>query len=212
MTRAKTGRRKMPIHYWTEAEMAVLRERYPTTKTATLAAEMGIGINAVLNMAYRNGINKTAAYLSAAARANGSSGRFVKGQAAWNKGIPFRNGGRSVETQFKPGLAVYNHRPVGSTRISVDGYVEIKIAEPRKWGQLHRETWKAHHGSYPPYGMALVFRDGNKQRCNIENLELITRTELMRRNSIHQYGPEMAQLAQLRGAITRQINRREKHV
>jgi hypothetical protein len=30
----------------------------------------------------------------------------------------------------------------------------------------------------------------------------------MRRNSYHQYGPEVAKAVQLRGAITRQINKR----
>jgi hypothetical protein len=67
------------------------------------------------------------------------------------------------------------------------------------------------HGEYPPKGMALIFKDGNKLNCEIENLELVSRKDLMLRNNVHQYGPEIAQLVQLRGAITRQINRKEKN-
>jgi hypothetical protein len=59
--------------------------------------------------------------------------------------------------------------------------------------------------------MALTFRDGDKTNLSIENLELITRAELMRRNSIHNYGPEIAQLGQLKGALLRQIRRKSKN-
>ena len=40
--------------------------------------------------------------------------------------------------------------------------------------------------------------------------ELVTRAELMRRNSMHRHGPELARITQLRGCITRQINRRTR--
>jgi len=105
---------------------------------------------------------------------------------------------------------VHNHRPVGSTRVSVDGYIEIKTSEPRTWRQLHRELWKEHHGAYPAKDRVVVFRDGNQQHCVIENLEEISRADLCRRNSYHNYGPELAKLVQLRGAVTRQINLKEK--
>lgn len=33
----------------------------------------------------------------------------------------------------------------------------------------------------------------------------------MSRNTMHNYGPEIARVIQLKGAITRQINRRTRH-
>jgi hypothetical protein len=52
----------------------------------------------------------------------------------------------------------------------------------------------------------LIFCDGNKRNFALDNLELLSRSALMRRNSIHNYGPELARLSQLRGAVTQQIN------
>ena len=76
---------------------------------------------------------------------------------------------------------------------------------------MHLILWESVHGPVPP-SHAVAFRDGNKQHIALDNLELITRAELMRRNTIHNYPKEIAQLVQLRGAITRQINRKEgKH-
>ena len=43
-----------------------------------------------------------------------------------------------------------------------------------------------------------------------DRVECITRAENMRRNTYHRYGPEVAKLVQLRGAINRQIRKREK--
>jgi len=213
MTRAFSPPRKQPKHRWTESELQIMRDRYPDIPTANLANEMGISINSMNNCAYIHGIKKSHAYLSAVSREknHGVKTQFKPGQTPFNKGIKgWKAGGRSAETQFKPGQSVANHRPVGSTRITVDGYIEIKIEEPRKWAQMHRVVWKENHGSYPPAGMALVFKDGNKQNCTIGNLEVITRSALMLRNSYHQYGTEISALVQLRGVVSRQINRRSQ--
>lgn len=66
-----------------------------------------------------------------------------------------------------------------------------------KWRLLHREVWKQHHGEYPPRGTALIFKDGNRQNCDINNLELITRKQLMTRNSIHNYPQEIIEVTRL---------------
>jgi hypothetical protein len=212
MTRSFAPPRKTPKHHWTTSETQIVRQRYPDMGSAELAVELGIPITSLNNFAYVNGIKKNKAYLSAISRAKsvGINSRFKPGQTPWNKGVPFRSGGRSSETQFKKGQSVHNHRPVGSARVSVDGYIEIKTAEPRTWRQLHREIWKEHHGAYPPKNMVVVFKDGNQQHCTIGNLEAISRADLCRRNSHHNYGKDIAKLVQLRGAISRQINRREK--
>ncbi len=58
---------------------------------------------------------------------------------------------------------------------------------------------------------AVAFKDGNKQNIALDNLELVSRADLMKRNSYHNYGKEIAQLVQLKGAVTRQINKRERN-
>ena len=135
--------------------------------------------------------------------------QFKKGCVPWNKGkkMPFNE--NSAKTQFKTGNLPHNHRPVGSERFSKDGYLEIKIADPKTWKGAHILLWEEHNGKLPK-GHCVVFRDGDKQNIVIENLECVSRGELMKRNSIHNYPAEIVHLHQLRTALNRQINKRTK--
>ena len=79
---------------------------------------------------------------------------------------------------------------------------------------MHRLVWEAACGAVPD-GHIVVFRPGRKttdpDKITLDALELLTRAENMRRNSVHsKYPPEVARLVQLRGALTRQINRKAK--
>jgi len=202
-----------PRHKWTELELNTLTTRYANERTENIANDIGIRLDLVYRKASSLGLKKSKEYLSspASSRTNGKQGigyRFEKGHTSWNKGMKgLQIGG--IETRFKPGSKPINHRPVGSTRVSVDGYVEIKIAEGlHQWRLLHRENWKRAYGQYPNKDMALIFKDGNRQNCEVENLELVTRAELALRNMITSIPPEVRKVMQLRGAITRQINKR----
>lgn len=107
---------------------------------------------------------------------SGLSGRFKKGETPWNKGMKgLQIGGE--ETQFKKGQAPINYRPVGSERISKDGYIEIKVADPNKWKLKHRYIWEQVHGPIPK-GYALIFGDSNKLNCDVDNLILVSRSQL----------------------------------
>lgn len=123
-------------------------------------------------------------------------GQFVKGskpwntglkgsQEAWNKGIKGYTGfhPNTQKTQFKKGSLPHNHKPIGAERPDRDGYIYKKVADTRNkkndWKMVHVLLWEQHHGEVPK-NHAVVFRDGNKQNIVIENLELVTRAELMR--------------------------------
>jgi hypothetical protein len=86
-------------------------------------------------------------------------------------------------TSFKKGQRPLNWKPVGSQRVSVDGYLEIKTAEPRTWRQVHVVNWEALSGPVPD-DMCVVFIDGNKLNTGLANLELITRNELLQINRL----------------------------
>lgn len=206
-------------HAWTAAEIDILRARYPDDDTEQLAKSLGLRPGQLHDKAARQGIVKSPEFIRAlkakaarTAREAGKETRFVPGQVPWNKGIPFRSGGRSAETQFKPGMLPRNYRPIGSVRLCA-GFWQRKQTEtgypPRDWVNIHHLVWRA-SGQEIPAGYALCFRDGNRANFDLANLELISRAELMARNSIHNAGPDLARLQQLRGAIMRQINRREK--
>lgn len=197
---------------WTPAEIQTLCERYPHERSADLAASMGRPLRQVYNKAVELGIKKTAAYLGSAlsGRTDGKKGehtRFQKGHQTWNKGLSWHSGGRYAETQFKPGCTPPNRRAVGDIRLNSEGYLDIKTAPgARKWVALHRWNWKLAHGEFPPPGMALVFRDGNRQNCDISNLELITRRELGRRNSVNNLPEEIKEVIRLNTWVKRKIN------
>jgi hypothetical protein len=78
---------------------------------------------------------------------------------------------------------------------------------------VHQLVWQLHHGDIPEKHH-VAFKDrseGSKEKVVIENLELLSYAEMMRRNSYHTNLPkEFAVLVQLRGAIQRKINRRIK--
>lgn len=101
--------------------------------------------------------------------------------------IPFNKGKKGFggwePTQFKKGNKPLNYRPVGSERVSVDGYVEIKVADPGKWRHKHVVTWEEENGPVPK-GKVLLFLDGNQLNVSVDNLQLITRSQLARLNNL----------------------------
>jgi hypothetical protein len=114
---------------------------------------------------------------------SGFDGRFKPGHTPFNKGKKGLNiGGK--ETQFKKGNKPLNYRPVGSERVNVDGYVEIKISDPGKWRLKHAVIWEEVHGPISK-GNCLILLDSNKLNVSLENLQLITRNQLARLNQNH---------------------------
>lgn len=103
-----------------------------------------------------------------------NAGQFVKGQAAWNKGLKGSTG--SSPTRFKKGGTNWNHRQVGEERICSEGYVYVKVAEPSKWRLKSRVIWERHHGEIPNT-MYVRFYDNNKLNLDIDNLFCVTRAE-----------------------------------
>ena len=210
---------------WTAAEDAAIAEHYATHSAQEIAAMIGRTRSSVWQRAHSLGLKKSHAWIAERTRQamsdpdhGGRAGQFKPGAEPWNKGTHFHAGGRSVETQFKPGTrhgwALSLWHPVGSLRIDADGYLQRKVNDDlpmhRRWRAEHLVIWEAAHGPLPA-GHAVVFKDGNKQHVALDNLELVSRAELMRRNTCHRYGKEIAAVVQLKGAIARQINRRNRN-
>lgn len=121
-------------------------------------------------------------------------------------------------TRFQPGQRPHTWLPVGSYRISPDGHLERKVndlpgANHVRWHPVARLVWEAINGPVPK-GHMVVFRPGRKtaklEDITLDRVECITRGENARRNHPQSKSPELGKLVQLRGAITRQINRRTR--
>lgn len=198
-----------------------MRRRYPYEPTPEIARDLDRSVPSVEQQAWKLGLRKSEAFLEGP-----HSGRRRKGQAPANKGRPQRewmppaSRKRCQATQFKAGRAPQespNYLPIGWLRVCADGYLERKVTDDqdlypaRRWVAVHRLVWEAAHGPIPP-GHAVVFKPGMRtiveSDITVDRLECITRAELMRRNSLHNYPKPVADLIRLRGALTRQINKR----
>lgn len=203
---------------WTDAAVALLRELYPNTRTRDLVGILDASERQIYSKASTLGLTKSAEYLASedSGRLRGQRGvasRFQKGATPWNKGMTGLHIGGEA-TQFKPGNMPHNWHPIGHERLCDGGYLQRKISDTRNtrrdYVNVHWLVWFA-AGNTIPKGHALVFRDGNRQNFALENLELVTRAELMRRNSYHtNYPKEVGELIQLRSALNRKINRLTK--
>ena len=98
--------------------------------------------------------------------------RYPKGIVPWNKDKKGYMGANA--TSFKKGQTPKNHRPVGSERITKDGYIQVKIAEPRTWRLKHIVEWEKVNGKLPK-GHCIRLLDGDKTNCDIDNLICISR-------------------------------------
>jgi hypothetical protein len=222
-----------PRHPWSEVEIMLLRQCYADYTAQALAAALGHSISSVYQKASALGLCKSETFFASDRSGRVQRGKqdprlratqFRKGQTPWNAGtkglVGVQEGCRA--TQFKKGRPAHesrNYRPIGSLRVNPDGYLERKvsddaaIAPARRWVGVHRLVWEAAHGPVPA-GHAVVFLPGRHsvepEAITLDALELVTRQELMRRNSYHQYGPDVARAVQLRGAISRAINKRAK--
>jgi hypothetical protein len=141
--------------------------------------------------------------------------RFKKGQIPSNKGVtmPTELKERIQHTFFQKGHLPHNAKQKDfeiSIRADKRG-IEYKFIRVQLgvWVPLARYTWEQVNGKIPK-GMKIVHKDFNTLNCDIDNLELLTAGELMKRNSFHNYPKELAQLTQLRGALNRKINRKLK--
>lgn len=124
----------------------------------------------------------------------GRTGHFAKGEAPHNAGQKCGpgEGGRhpnAVRTQFKvgslSGRAAARLKPIGTERISQDGYRERKIHDglpgQSRWRLVHLIEWEARHGPVPP-GFCLKCRDADRLNADPANWQLIPRALLPRLN------------------------------
>ncbi len=127
----------------------------------------------------------------------GRSGRYEKGRTPENKGkvCPPGKGGRHPNaraTQFKrgnrSGVALTKYKPIGTERLSKEGYLERKVHDgmPRqsRWRSVHLINWEAVHGPVPK-GHCLKCLDGDHGNTDPSNWTPVPRAMLPRLNGRH---------------------------
>lgn len=215
--RAKAKCRKLKrssdVKVWSPKKQEKLIALYPNHTNQEIASLLDSTESAVGGRAFKLKLRKSPEFMLE----HSSKGFFPKGHQPANKGrkqteyMSIAQIEKTKKTRFKKGHIPKNHKPVGYERITRDGYIEVKTAEPNVFELKHRLVWTEHKGEIPP-GYNIQFRDGNKRNVCIENLYMISRSQQLKtENSMYARYPEDVQyLIKLKGALNRQINKATK--
>ena len=198
---------------WPPEKVEKLKQLYPKHTNEEIARILGSTPRSVNAIAFKLGLRKDPQWKYE----QSSKGMFKKGHTPankgkkWNEYLDMEKQEKIRATTFKKGNRPANKKPVGYERISRDGYIEVKVAEPNVFKNKQRVIWEQHNGPIPE-GMHVCFKDGDKSNLDIENLFLENMTDKFNRCcSIHTRLPEdMRKLVQLKGALKRKINQIEK--
>ncbi|WP_051605484.1 HNH endonuclease signature motif containing protein [Sediminibacter sp. Hel_I_10] len=177
-------------------------------------------------------LHRTSAHISRAAHELGFTdliekkrieSTFNKGHVPSNKGKTWDEMGIDIETRermlstaFKVGNEPHNTLYDGAITLRHDHphrnggrkYYYIRLSKGESM-PLHRYIWIQEHGSIPK-GMNVVFKDGNSLNCKLDNLEIISKSKNMKRNTIHNYPEELKKNIRLVKKIEKTINSKIK--
>jgi hypothetical protein len=206
----------MPRGYFTpftELQKQQIKDEYLTKPVKRLANELGCTGGRIMRFLKRNGLEIPKAIIEKRKR----DSQKKKGDIPFNKGLKRKDymSASSIEkvkrTQFKKGNKPHNTKFDGAIVARKDSsgvaYKYIRI-EKGVWQLLHRHIWQQVHGEIPD-GYLVAFKDGNTENVNIENLELISMTENMYRNSKHNYPKEIIPSLTLNKFLENKINELE---
>lgn len=150
--------------------------------------EMAQQLNGTLGTDYTQA--QIAAYYKNHKLNSGLIGRFEKGDVPHNKGRKGYCAPGSEKGHFKKGSQPWDTVPVGTIVTKADGYLWKKIDDKpgiwlQNWKQLHLLLWEEAYGPIPD-GHLVIFKDGNRQNCVLENLAMISMAEnaVMNKNGL----------------------------
>jgi hypothetical protein len=175
----------MNKHFWSQEQLAWLRENYQVMSRSQLAQEVRAVFD--LDVTYKQVVAALKNHKIRCSR----TGRFESGQKAWNDGL---KGSISVNrTSFRPGRTPHNTKQLWHERVNVDGYVEIQVPETNphtgykhRYKHKHVWLWEQQQEEKVPAGHAVIFKDGDSRNFDSDNLVLVTRAELLVMN-LHGY-------------------------
>ena len=160
-------------------------------------------------------INQVTAFIKNNHVYTGFTGRFEKGRTSHNKGVKMSPDQYEAlrPTMFKKGQRPHNFKPVGSTRVNVDGYVEVKVADPNTWRARSRLVYEQTNGKIPR-NHCVLHKNGVKTDDRLENLIVVSHAELAAINKsglFTENGLDMNEVVINLARLKILINKRRKH-
>ncbi len=91
----------------------------------------------------------------------------------------------------------WHSKPIGSERFDKDGYILVKIAYPRVERRKHLIEWEKYNEPTNTKTECLIFLDGDRTNCNVENLFKIKRKYMSTINQLikTEMAPELRKIA-----------------
>jgi len=222
--RLKNGILIRPNQHATEKELEIIKNIYANTRTDIIAKKLNRTKSFVYNQAMKIGVKKSKEFL-----ASPESGIFIKGSTTgheyrYPKGHTPANKGKTmskkIREKIKHTFFKKGHKPVNTLKdgdITIrhphrkrggNAYKYIRISEG-EWEELHRYNWAKENGPIP-IGFNVVFKDGDSLNCEPWNLEIVSDAELMKRNTLSQWPPELKEVIKLNNKINKMIQNNEK--
>jgi hypothetical protein len=202
---------------FTDLMLDILNEKYPNTPTHLLAKELGISINSVYRKSNALGLKKSEEYKNSPFSGRLRPGTNIGGNTKFQKGnVPFNKGkkmnpetySKVSKTMFKKGNKPHNTKEIGRINKRIDNtgipYLYIKISDSN-WQLLHRVIWQLYNGDIPEK-MKITFIDGNSLNCQINNLQMVSYADLMRKNSHRNIPKELLEVIKLKNKLISKIN------
>lgn len=143
---------------------------------------------------------------------------WPKGHKPWNAGRKGVSYPGMKATQYEPGHRPHNWVPLGSERITRDGYVQVKVRDlsfpdcKKNWKGKQIIVWERHHGQKVPPGYAVIFGDQDKRNFNPDNLILVSRAQLatLNKNGLIQRDAGLTRTGLLIANVLQGIAKRKK--
>ena len=184
---------------WTQQEIDYVKANYANNLTKDIATAINRSERSIYSAAVILGIKKSPEFMKICLeregiklRILGAASRFKKGNVSHNKGqkMPRDMYEKVKTTFFSAGHEPHNTKYDGYERICAkDGYIYVRVNKG-KFVLKHRKIWEENYGKIPK-GNIIIFKDGNKLNCKIENLMMITMKENMERNRVTKYPLEL---------------------
>jgi len=195
---------------FTNQELEFIKSNYQHLYCKEIAIKLHCSIYSIYNVAHRLNLQKGTYPWNRGFAGKGickkNRASFIKGIIPWNtgtKGICKANNG-----SFKKGIIPYNTGHDGDIRIRKNKkrkpYKFYRVSKMH-WIHYHRKIWMDTYGPIPA-GYIIVFKNNDQMDVRIENLEMITREENMRRNTIQKYPEELRVTMQTLGRLKHLIN------
>lgn len=203
--------KKAKPHKWTTEQIDFVKSNLKGTPYKTIREMVNKQFGLSLTLEQVGG------FLKRNGLTNGRDTTFEGGKPPWNKGKKGLHFEGSEKGWFTKGQKPKNYRPVGSERIcSKDGYILVKVKDDGKyqdrWRLKHLVVWEKAYGKVPE-NHAIIFLDSDRGNVTLENLKMITRTDLATMNKYNLFSsdPEVTKTGLKLARLNQEISSLELH-